>query len=491
MFAKRLPGHQAPVLRIALGFALLTLGCGGGGDNLSTPSSTPPAAPTLTVPASATVGFPVTASAQPGGSSVTFNWEISSPWTFKSGASTAFGAAVSFIPTIPGTVTLTCQAIQGNAIASPVTTQTVTVNPPSSTAGSFLAAGALSTGRYGLAAALIAPNAILVTGGSATAINGAALKSTETYTIVAPPGAPVPTTPGNAMNTVRMGHAVTLLSGSSMLLITGGTGTLGGPVGPVAPSLTSFETYSGGIFTLSPGSLPTGHSGHTATYVPTPAGVLVAGGVDGSGNWANSAEWYSAATGTFTSLGPLSLLPGHSATLLNGGKVLLVGTSSIGNPLALLFDPAAGTFTPTTSQPASARAGHQALLLTTPPGVLILGGANASGPLATAEWYDPGSQTFSTLSAAMASPRQNFGAAILPGGNVLLLGGTADGITASNTAEVFAPAGAGAGSFTPTAAMANPRLGPSVFVSGNNVIVLGGYNDQGAVAAVEAFVVPQ
>jgi hypothetical protein len=468
---------------IRLGFPCLLLGtlaCGGGGSDLSAVNSGPPTAPTIAVPAAGTVGFQVIAAVQGASSSFGYNWTIA-PGTFKGGSNTATGNSVTFTPTGAGTVTLTCVAIAGNVVASPPATQNVTITPPSTSAGSFQPAGTLLLGRQGMAAALLSSDTILVTGGSATP-GGAALNSTEIFTISSGLSRF-----GQTLTTVRAGHAITSLS-ATQFLITGGTGTLGTSVPAVPASATSSEIYDSGTggFSLA-GNMANGRSGHTATPITSPAGVLVAGGVLG-GTWVGPAEWFDPVAHTFSVEGSVNLAPGHTATTLPGGTVLLVSHSSSGSPYATIYDPNSGTFLPTANQPAFAREGHQALLLASPQRVLILGGASGGVPLASAEWYDPVTQRFTTIGVPMASPRRDFGAAILQNGQVLLLGGTADGSTAVATSELFDPV---AISFTPAAPLGAPRRGPTVITAGGTVLVLGGSNEtQGVVPAVEAFITP-
>jgi len=112
----------------------------------------------------------------------------------------------------------------------------------------------------------------------------------------------------------------------------------------------------------------------------------------------------------------------HTATLLPGGKVLIVGGSDASSTLATaeLYDPVAGTFTATGTM-ATARCWHTATLL--PSGqVLIAGGTGDAGSLASAELYDPPLGTF-TATGNMTATRETFTATLLSSGEVLIAGG--------------------------------------------------------------------
>lgn len=461
------------------GLLLGLLACGGGASNIR--PATTPNVPTLSVPATGTTGFPVTAAVQGPSSFASYSWTITpSSATFQGGGATATGTTVVFTSSTPGTVSLTCTATAGNVLSAQPVSATVTINPPSTSAGSFQPAGSLLQGRIGLAAALLPNGSILVTGGSATA-GGAALTSTEVYNPTSQTSLS-----GPAMNTARLNHAVAPVNGTLFLVTGGGAAPVGTP-----PSNPNSEIYDSGLgtFSVPTGLMATNRAYHTATSLSAQGGVLVAGGLSAAGAQLNSEELYTSSTQTFASAGSVTLAPYHTATRLPNGKVLLVSHTGGGSswaPFATIYDPGTQTFTAPANQPQVPREGHQAILLPSlnPPMVLILGGSAGSGPVASAEWFNTATSRFSAV-GAMASPREDFGAAILPSNQVLLLGGSADGSTALVTAEIFDPV---AQTFTPAANLGSARISPTVFqLSTGRILVLGGSGPQGAVTAVESF----
>jgi Galactose oxidase, central domain len=128
--------------------------------------------------------------------------------------------------------------------------------------------------------------------------------------------------------------------------------------------------------------------------------------------------------GKFVPTGSMSESRGvHTATLLNSGKVLIVGglqNFSVYLDSAELYDPTAGTFSPTGNLNA-ARWGHTATLLTNGK-VLIVGGENLTGDLSEAELYDPTTGTFS-VTGSLNTPRRFHAATLLNDGMVLVAGG--------------------------------------------------------------------
>ena len=96
---------------------------------------------------------------------------------------------------------------------------------------------------------------------------------------------------------------------------------------------------------------------------------------------------------------------GHTATLLNGGKVLVsVGVEPTFNYIgsAELYDPSTGAFGPSGNL-AAARIFHTATRLNDGK-VLVAGGIGYSGLNASAEHYNPSTETFSPT-GSMATAR--------------------------------------------------------------------------------------
>lgn len=192
----------------------------------------------------------------------------------------------------------------------------------------------------------------------------------------------------------RQDQTATLL-GTGRVLVTGGFSLLDLPLG----SAEAYDPATGAFFPTGPLAEPRGS--HTATLLAD-GRVLVAGGLGGvegePSHPLTSAELYDPATGTWTRAGDMAVARyAHTATLLPGGDVLVVG--GLGAQPAYLqsaeiFNPATGRWRPT-ALPISARAAHVAALL--PSGsVLVAGGSPPFvdsrarlASLAAAELYDP------------------------------------------------------------------------------------------------------
>jgi Galactose oxidase, central domain len=224
------------------------------------------------------------------------------------------------------------------------------------------------------------------------------------------------------------------------------------------------------------GSMATARSEHTATLLNN-GKVLVIGGYSFNGEL-SSAELFDPATGAFTPTGSMVTARfDHTATLLSNGKVLVTGGRNSGTSTystAELFDPATGAFTPTGSL-ATERAMHTATLLNSGK-VLVTGGFNSINPgaLATAELFDPATGAF-TPTGSMAAGRESHTATLLNNGKVLITGGNPDNFPSSTdgSAELFDPA---TGAFRRTGSMAAGRAGhTAALLNGGRVLVTGGF----------------
>ncbi len=249
--------------------------------------------------------------------------------------------------------------------------------------------------------------------------------------------------------------------------------------------------------------------------------VLIAGGSLGTTTVPlavkQTTEIYNPLKRTFEP-GPLMGLSrcGHRAVLLQDGKILVAGGSSIGGVVTSaceLFDPQLNAFVPTNPM-VSPRAGH-AMTLLDDGRVLASGGffswinpgpnfANVLNTAQdTAEVYDPATGFWSPLSQVMGSKRAGHTQTLLRDGRVLIAGGVNGGqVTGTfpstgqspiytGTAEVFDLA---TNALTATGTMAGAVLsfsfgrgfhGASLLANGD-VLVTGGTAAQGSNGAAVA-----
>jgi hypothetical protein len=291
-----------------------------------------------------------------------------------------------------------------------------------------------------------------------------------------------------SMATARYNHTATLLNDGRVFVIGGGT-ALSELFDPKKDTFTS---------TASTGTTEV----QTATVLKDGKVLLTGGG---------AAEIFEPISGTFTPTKGLmvSTRTVYTATLLIDGKVLLAGgdpppsvPGGIAQGTAELFDPATETFTPTGSMQ-SARSGHTATLLQDGK-VLVLGGSiQISIPtgnretiwqqsLVTAEIFDPITGTF-TQTGNLRNPRAAHTATLLKDGNVLVIGGL-DYDTQSggpleivlSSSELFDSA---KGSFAPTASMSTPRAGHSATLRSDGSVLVAGGNILGGRTGLTVFLV--
>lgn len=214
------------------------------------------------------------------------------------------------------------------------------------------------------------------------------------------------------------------------------------------------------------GTTKVAHAGHTATLLES-GKVLVVG--NATGNLVDGAETWNPADGTWNLTGVMvGARSHHTATRLPSGKVLVAGGLTAGGPVASaeLYDPSTGQWSSTGSM-AAPRGGHIATLLANGK-VLVAGGSNAAGHRATAEIYDPSTGQW-TSTASMTVARAGTTATLLSTGQVLLVGGSG---AAGTTAEIYDPTN---GTWTATGSLHESRyMHAATLLPTGKVLVAGG-----------------
>jgi hypothetical protein len=179
---------------------------------------------------------------------------------------------------------------------------------------------------------------------------------------------------------------------------------------------------------------------------------------------------------------------GHTATLLNNGKVLIAGGSSAsatginGLDTAELYDPVSQTFTAIQSTMTTPRTGHTATLLAD--GTVLLAGGNNSTAAMSAEIYVPTTDSFHAT-GNMTKARGGHAAALLLNGKVLIVGGDPVNpvFLTPGTAELFDPS---TGTFTATGNTNNSRGGPTAtLLLDGSVLVAGGIESDGGIGLID------
>jgi len=232
--------------------------------------------------------------------------------------------------------------------------------------------------------------------------------------------------------------------------------------GSTQPSAAELYDPVSGQFTAT-GSPIQGHGFFQTATLLSDGRVLVVGGlsVPGAAGAANNinagAETYDPQTGKFTQAGPMAFnRNGHSATLLEDGRVLVAGGQDLGSVPSLMvfdtaetFDPSTGQFSLTGAMQAS-RSEHIAALL--PNGKVLVGGGYGSD-FGSADLFDPATNSFSST-GPMTSYVTAATAALLSSGQVLIAGGDVAQAMSTNSAELYNPL---TGTFSATGNMGFPR----------------------------------
>src|SRR5437870_1916062 len=161
---------------------------------------------------------------------------------------------------------------------------------------------------------------------------------------------------------------------------------------------------------------------------------------------------------------------GSSAALLPDGRMLIVGGADAAGPVSAAEILSNGSIT---SAAAMSIARAKAAAINLADGrVLVTGGVTAGGEfLGSAKIYEAATNSWSTIPALLIEPRAGHTASLLPDGRVLLAGGETAG-RISQSIELFDPS-TGAFSFAGTLSM--PRAGHAAAVlSDGRVLIAGG-----------------
>jgi len=337
--------------------------------------------------------------------------------------------------------------------------------------GTWTPTGSLGMAREHHTATILPNGKVLVAGG--TSFGAGLFTSTELYD----PAAGTWSATGS-LGSARVFH-VTMQIQDGSVLVAGGFYPY-----PWSQYRANTERYDPATGTWTPAyGQGSAREGHTATLLPN-GKVLVAGGNLGYSLALNSAELFDPATNAWTPTGSLGTSrTNQTATLLPNGKVLAVGgwedTGGATAPTASaeIYDPSLGTWTPT-GRMNTARAGHTATLLQG--GKVLITGGDSSGvaPGASAEIYDTSSGTWSST-GSMGTARAGHTATLLPNGTVLVAGGW------YSNAEVYTPA---TGTWTPTGSLGTARKDhASILLQSGDVLVVGGSNNSDPLATAEIY----
>jgi len=213
---------------------------------------------------------------------------------------------------------------------------------------------------------------------------------------------------------------------------------------------------------------------------PRAAQVLLAVAGIAIGLFAISTSTASAQTsGTWTNTGSLNTpRASHTATLLPSGDVLVVGGQDATGDLASaeLYTPATGMWTAAGSM-STPRIGHSATLLGNGD-VLVAGGDNGTGLLASAELYNPGIGQWTTT-GSMSVPRASHGATLFQDGRALAVD---DSGTVNSLGELYDPS---SGQWSLTGALYYAHSGSSIALLANGEVLA--YGNHFACYAAQIF----
>jgi hypothetical protein len=312
----------------------------------------------------------------------------------------------------------------------------------------FTDAGRMVAGRRSHTATLLPDGRVLIAGGYSGLPVDRKISRAELYD----PATGAFTSTGD-LTTARAFHMATLLP-DGRVLITGGQSEQ-----PTPQTVASAEIYdpSTGKFAAT-GTMVAARVYHTAVLLDS-GKVLIVSGTEWRAKGTPldlRAELYDPTTGAFAATAPpVSINPSSGsdyvypeATVLQDGRVLVTWTSG----LAEIYDPRAGTFSPTGNMIVDRgyEAGTQTLLAN---GTVLVAGGSSDGTFDSAELYDPATGTF-RLTGKMTTGRVRHTATLLGDGTVLMTGANPAGFAALVSTELYDPY---TGTFSAKESLATPR----------------------------------
>ena len=213
---------------------------------------------------------------------------------------------------------------------------------------------------------------------------------------------------------------------------------------------------------------------HTATLLDD-GKVLMVGGLGPSGELRDNAEIYDPSLDQWTLVSPPMIDPRvyHTATKLNDGTVLVAGGENNGNYFdsVLIYDPNLDQKWILGTHMIQKRSKFTATKLSNGK-VLVVGGFSSGAAIDKAEIYDPVAKTWTSTTGRLNSSRHSHQAIKLSNGNVLILGGN-DGSRQILSAEIYDVT---SGTFIPTRSYLGGSTNHTVTLdpSSGRVIVAGG-----------------
>lgn len=352
--------------------------------------------------------------------------------------------------------------VRSPQVGPPSTTASPTPRASVGAAGTWTATAPMLEGREGHTATLLPDGRVLVAGGSESATSEVYDPRTGAWAA------------SGEMVEARGGHTATALSDGRVLVVGGfrpgpDENGVGGNI-----LVASAELYdpTSGSWTATGNILEAHGPGHTATLLPNGT-VLIAGGYP-RGRMLASAELYDPATGSWTATGSMSRARGyHTATLIQGGKVLVAG-SLHSERSAELYDPSTGTWTETGSMVTGR---HDFAATSLSDGRVL---ATAYEGSSTTELYDPGTGTWTATGAMIDVRLGTYWATLLSDGRVLATGGVPNRHT---TVELYDP---GTGMWARASDTSDDRqYHTATLLPDGTVLVAGG---RGGLASAELYV---